>query len=362
MGLFGQLKDQIDVDRVANQVASRAGGTPMARRADAMLASAGRSLGLGGYLSAAFKEPYNLILFAGGVAAGVVSGLFPIVWPIVGALELLYVFGVGTNPRYQAVVRARERGAVAAGGSASDGSAATSAGAKEAQRATQQLVTSLSADRQKRFEDVRRRCVELQRGLRQGASSGAAASGQDLLESSQQDSINQLLWVFLRTLAFEQVLDGFVSGMPRRELESTLERTNEALADPKASEKMKEAHRENLLVLEKRLDNLRHAEENREVIRARLVRVEHSILLIQEQALTRQDPAFIEAEVSAVTAGLSSVQEMVEEMNLPQLDPVTSTGPLPDFLAAGPTMPTVPQGLPPLPLAPSQAAKPMRQR
>jgi hypothetical protein len=327
----------IDRSRLAKKAADVLASSPAARRVDAALGDAGRLLGLGDYLRAAFKEPYNLILLAGGVLAGVVTLMPMVVWPIVGALELLYLFGVGTNPRYQAVVRARQRGMASGGGA--------TATAPE----PQQLVASLSADRQQRFEAVRRRCVNLQRAIRQHAGQGSGSLDMGaILESSQQDSINQLLLVFLRTLTFEQVLDTFVSSMPKKELESTLERTKAALADPATSEKMRAAHSENLAVLEKRLENLRHAEENREMIRARLVRVENSILLIQEQAITRQDPGFIEAEVSAVTAGLSSVQEMVQAMDLPQLAPTTE-GPVPDFLRGGPLAAPVASGVPPLP-------------
>jgi hypothetical protein len=52
------------------------------------------------------------------------------------------------------------------------------------------------------------------------------------------------------------------------------------------------------------------------------VRVENSIMLIQEQALTRRDPAFVKAEGKSVTDGLSSVEDMMRGMNLPQLDTV----------------------------------------
>jgi hypothetical protein len=94
---------------------------------------------------------------------------------------------------------------------------------------------------------------------------------------------------------------------------------------------MKAAHRDNVQVLRMRLDNLRRAEKNLETIAARLVRVENSILLIQEQALTRRDPAFVEAEVRSVTESLDSVEGMIRSMNLPEADPALD-GSVPDFL------------------------------
>jgi len=63
----------------------------------------------------------------------------------------------------------------------------------------------------------------------------------------------------------------------------------------------------------------------------RLVRVENSIMLVQEQALTRRDPAFIESEVQSVTDGLHSLEEMMRSMDIPQAVAV-SDDVTPDFM------------------------------
>lgn len=275
------------------------------------------------YLKAAFKVQYNQILFWGGIAAGaiVIPGFGPQaglgVWTMVGAMELLYLFTLGTNPRFQAVVRAQESGA-----------APPAKGAP--QPGPELLLSTLSAERQNRFESLRRRCADLQAALHR---SGPASVG-DLLENQQVESVNQLLWVFLRALAYEQGLDTFLRGMPRRELEATLKRTEEALAPGTLAERAQQAHEETAAVVRKRLENLARAEENLELVRARLLRVENSILLVQEQALTRHDPAFVEAEVSAVTAGLTSMDEMLRSLDLPQVEEA-SEGPIPQFVRPG---------------------------
>jgi hypothetical protein len=119
--------------------------------------------------------------------------------------------------------------------------------------------------------------------------------------------------------------------MPRQEIEETLRKTEAALAQPDIPEPMRLAHGENAQVLRQRLENLRRAEENLEAIAVRLVRVENSIMLIQEQALTRRDPAFVESEVKSVTEGLQSVEEMMRSMNIPQTETIGPDA-APDFL------------------------------
>ncbi len=59
-----------------------------------------------------------------------------------------------------------------------------------------------------------------------------------------------------------------------------------------------------------------------------------------EEALTRQDPAFIEAEVSSATAGLTSMEKVLGSIDLPAFDAMPS-GPAPELLTLGP--PPIPE-------------------
>jgi hypothetical protein len=267
--------------------------------------------GIGDYVREAFKVPYNIILFTGGLLAGIVSRHPEIVWPMVAAGEILYLATLSGNARFQAVVRARHAGRRA----------------EAAGEAIPSLLERLNPSRRERFEKVRRRCLDLQRSLQVGDRSDVAG----VLAGQEEHGVNKLLWVFLRTLVQEQTLAGFRDTMPRAEIEETLRRTEAKLAQPGLSEPMKTAHEENAKVLRQRLENLGRAEENLEAIAVRLVRVENSVMLIQEQALTRRDPAFVEAELQSVTEGLHSIEAMMRSMDIPQTYAVAEDV-TPDFL------------------------------
>ncbi|HXO19048.1 MAG TPA: hypothetical protein VOA87_03890 [Thermoanaerobaculia bacterium] len=276
--------------------------------------------GIFDYIREAFRVPYNLILMSGGLLAGVVS-LHPLaVWPLAAAIEIVYLLTLAHNPRFQRVVQARSQGRQLA----------------DSGEVAAQLVATLSADRRQRFAGVRERCLELQRSLANSGVGNTAANDHvlgALLDDQQTDSVNKLLWVFLRTLAYEQALAGFCGAVRRKEIADSLAQAQGELQQTTLSDSMRAAYGENAEVLQKRLQNLEKAQENLESLRARLSRIENSILLIQEQALTRSDPAFIEAEVKAATAGLSSSEEMLKLMELPSLQPVPG-GPTPEFLSS----------------------------
>ena len=271
-------------------------------------------LGIVDYLREAFKVPYNLILMTGGLLAGLVT-MHPLaVWPIVGALEIIYLLMISQHPRFQKLVQARWGGGQAA----------------QSDAVVERLIATLSPERRERFDRVRARCEELQHSLAESGT-GDRLLG-DILGAQQTESVNKLLWAFLRALAHEQVLASFSTPARRREIEESLRKVEQDHARPDLSETMRTALGESVEVLKKRLENLRRADENLESLRARLLRIENSILLIQEQALTRSDPTFIEAEVKAATAGLDTSEEMLRMMELPALDAAVS-GPTPEFLA-----------------------------
>ena len=270
-------------------------------------------IGIVDYVREAFKVPYNLILVSGGFLAGIVT-LHPLaVWPLAAAMELAYLLSVAHHPRFQNLVRAKlERREVAG-----------------TEPTVERLVAALDLGRRARFERVRGRCEELQSSL--AAAGTETRPLGDILEGQQADSVNKLLWAFLRTLGYEQVVENFCRAVPRAEIEANLKNTQQELAKEGISPDLKSAYGESAEVLKKRLENLDRAKGNLESLRARLVRIENSVLLIQEQALTRRDPAYVEAEVKAATAGLTSVEEMLSGFDIPALE-APATGPTPEFV------------------------------
>jgi hypothetical protein len=61
------------------------------------------------YIKKAFLYHWNLLGVATGAAVAFISGYPDVVLPVIAALELIYLAGLSSNPRFQDAVIAAER-------------------------------------------------------------------------------------------------------------------------------------------------------------------------------------------------------------------------------------------------------------
>src|SRR5215211_7905872 len=70
-----------------------------------------REAGMKHYVREAFLFRWNLLLFAGGVAAAALTPLAPVLLPLVAAGELTYLTGLVSIPRFRAAIDAKAHAA-----------------------------------------------------------------------------------------------------------------------------------------------------------------------------------------------------------------------------------------------------------
>ena len=110
--------------------------------------------GMPDYLKEAFLFRWNLLFFGGGLAAAALTPLAPVLLPLVGAGELMYLTGLISIPRFRAAIDAKAH-------AGRQGHPATPASPPVS------LVTMLNglpADSRTRFERLHARCLEM-RGI-----------------------------------------------------------------------------------------------------------------------------------------------------------------------------------------------------
>ena len=158
-------------------------------------------------LKRAAQWRWNLLGVGAGVAFAALSG--PLALPvlaIVGGLELAYLGFLGLNDRFQAVLRAQ------AGIGTGDPRQTSLA-------QYQQLVGFLATADRTRFESLRKRCAALLNLRRTMESKEGPASRNEF----GSESLDHMLWLFLKLLHQKAGLDRFLETTDRSQIDAELE-------------------------------------------------------------------------------------------------------------------------------------------
>ncbi|HYD39295.1 MAG TPA: hypothetical protein VEB43_00570 [Anaeromyxobacter sp.] len=257
--------------------------------------------GLGRYLREAFLFRWNLLFFLGGLAAAAISPVPDVLLPLVGAIELVYLGGLVSAPKFRAAIDAQAR-AKARGPLAADAPAPT----------LESVLAGLEGPARRRFDALRGRCVEMQR-LAEGVR-GHGATGADELRTP---ALDRLLWAFLRLLSSQQALQRFLAAADPANLERDLGglRERHAKAKERGDERIVRALTDAIATAELRLENHRKAASNAEFLGVELDRIEGKIQALVEMAVSHQDADLLSSQVDSVAASMAQTEQAVREMN-----------------------------------------------
>lgn len=263
----------------------------------------------GAMIKRAFKWHWHLLGLGAGVAFGLLSGRPDVMLPIVAAGEMAYLGFLGTNARFQNVLKGeqlqKQQGAFAAGAK------------QDTSRRLQELMNFLSPADVQRFQALRDRCSELIRlQNRMRAERGLSTSGAD---SFQTESLDKLLWLFLKLLHHKTGIDRFLYSTDRDQLALDLAAAKQQLEAATAgarSERLIESLRENADTIGQRIRNYDEAVENSDLIRAELDKTEQKITHICEVGMTSNDATDLSARIDGVTNSIATSERALDGLDL----------------------------------------------
>jgi DNA repair exonuclease SbcCD ATPase subunit len=207
--------------------------------------------------------------------------------------ELLYLYLMATNPRFQALVRAEKLQSERA----------------SAEDRVSGRLTELSEEGQRRFQALRSKCAEVQ-SITETIQAGALAP----LDETRWRGLDELLWLFLRLQVSLEVLTRQLGRSDRRSLETevvTLEQ--ELAASPEAPERLKKSKASLLELKKKRLENLARAAEARQILEAELQRIEQQVELLREEAAISRSPEALSAKIDSITGNLDETNSWMRQ-------------------------------------------------
>ena len=254
--------------------------------------------GIGGSLLRALKWHWNLLALGGGVAFAFLSGRPDAVLPIVGALELAYLGLLGLTPRFQNVLRGRSRTKSAAN---------ASPGAER----LQQITSFLVSEDLKRFESLGQRCaalLDLRRRMDTAASTGVGT------EQFRGESLDRMLWLFLKLLHQKSGLERFLESTSRSAIEAEKATAEAQLktaigrdeAGGTGEGRLTASIRDRIRTIDERLENHRKAGESWELACAELDKTEQQITHLCEVGMTMQDSGDLSAQIDSISESLQA--------------------------------------------------------
>jgi hypothetical protein len=264
---------------------------------------------LGSYVKHAFLYPWNMLLFLGGLAGAAMSPYPDALIPIISALEIAYLTGLSSIPRFRTAVDAKI--AARARGSSSDERTAT----PTQQQSLERILDSLPAPALRRFLLLRQRCFEM-RSIASGVRGQADTSGDDSAESIRTPALDRLLYLFLRLLVSQNGLDRFLRSTSEKDLDAKLTDVRARLEASKSGgdERVTRSLQDSVADAELRLDNYRKAMKDAEFVAIELDRIETKIQALIEMGVSRQDPDYLSHQVTAAAESMQHTEAAVNQL------------------------------------------------
>lgn len=263
------------------------------------MAKAGHNLGFWDYVKAAFyrKVPLPLLgrmpvnLMAVGVF-GVLGLANPGFWLLGLAAELGYLGGVAGSGRFQKLIQGERL--------------------LGAQRGWElelaHAVTRLTAESQDRYKRLLEQCRAIL-GIADRLEGGSLGNLRDM----RSQNLNQLLVIFLRLLASQEVISGNLNNLGRGELERNVAQIEKALEQAKGNPPLTRSLEGTLAIQRKRLENFQRAQSNLQLIEAELLRIEQQVELLREEAAVSGSPDLLSQKLDAVTTTMGETTRWMDE-------------------------------------------------
>ena len=239
------------------------------------------------YVKAAFANPYNLSLLAGGLAASALT-LNPLLAIVVVGLEVLWMTNAPGSKKLQEwlwdpTFEEQERAKAAA---------ARAERLKTLDEETRERVLSLLA-RQQEINSL--------------AAQNPSFTGE--LLRTELTKTDRLVEAFIEMAATCSRYDAYLDSINAHELEKERRRWEAIAKDQERRPSETDIARKNLAVILKRFDKMKEIHHYLRIARGQLDLIEHSFQLIADQIVTMQSPQELTGQLDELLDGVESIKQ-----------------------------------------------------
>ncbi|MEO5913392.1 MAG: hypothetical protein ABIS50_04110 [Luteolibacter sp.] len=264
---------------------------------------------LGDGLKRAFTWHWHLLGLGAGVTAAVLSG-GALAWlPFLAAAELGYLGFLGLNPRFQNVLKGQRM--------------IPQTLPADATQRFQQLMAFLNPADAHRFNVLRRRCMDLL-NLRRSMN---AKEGTTSVDGFRDESLERMLWLYLKLLHQRSGLERFLGATHREQIEAELKSAETQLAITQTRDQssgMPESRlttsiRDRVVTIRERLDNHHKASDGLELVTAEIEKTEQQITHLCEVGMTMSDSAGLSVQIDTISQSLQTSEKLFSETSFSQI-------------------------------------------
>lgn len=267
------------------------------------------SEGFGGALKRAFTWHWHLLGLGAGAAVAVLSGAPLVCLPFLAAAELGYLGFLGLNPRFQNVLKGMSK--------------VPPPLPVDPARRFQQLMAFLNPADAERFETLRDRCMQL---LNLRRSMGDKAGGSDV-DDFRGESLDRMLWLFLKLLHQRSGLERFLGATRREQIEAELKSAAQQLETAHARDKaaglpesrLATSIRDRVATIQERLENYRKASDGLELVTAEIDKTEQQITHLCEVGMTMSDSVGLSVQIDSISESLQSSEKIFSQASFSQI-------------------------------------------
>jgi len=239
------------------------------------------------YLKAAFANPYNLSLLAGGLAASALT-LNPLLAVITVGLEILWVVNAPGSQKLREWIWDP---------------------AFDQQEEAQQQAAR--AERLKNLDqDSRERVAELlarQQEINSLAAQNPSFTGE--LLRSELTKTDRLVEAFIEMANTCSRYEAYLDSVDASELEKERRQYEATCREQDETSPETEIARKNLAIIMKRFDKMKEIHHYLRVARGQLDLIEHSFQLIADQIVTMQSPQELTGQLDELLDGVESIKQ-----------------------------------------------------
>lgn len=273
----------------------------------------------GASLRRAFTWHWHLLGLGAGGAVAVLSGAPLIILPFLAAAELGYLGFLGLNPRFQNVLKATGKNKLPPPLPGDPGAR------------FRQLIAFLSPEDVSRFETLRSRCTELNK-LRRSMNAREGNSG---VEDFRGESLDRMLWLYLKLLHQRSGLERFLTATEEGKIETELHSAESQLASSQAKDQANGAPesrlttsvRDRLNTIRERLENYHKATDSLELVTAEIQKTEQQITHLCEVGMTMSDSANLSVQIDSISESLQSSEKIFAETSFATFTPEDDSPP-----------------------------------